>query len=66
KEGKINVKVCVDQNGKVTLAKFTQKGSTSNDAYLISIAEKAAFKYQFEKGNEVSQCGSILFTFKLQ
>lgn len=66
KEGKVNIKVCVDQNGKVTSTKFTQKGSTSSDAYLVSISEKAAYKYQFEKGREESQCGTILFTFKLQ
>jgi TonB family protein len=65
KYGKVVVKVCVDKSGKVTSAKFTQKGSTTTDAELVRTAERGAMKYVFAEGQLDTQCGSITFDFKL-
>jgi hypothetical protein len=65
KHGKVVVKVCVDRNGKVISAKFTQKGSTTTDADLVSTAERGAMRYVFSPGEIDSQCGTIAFDFKL-
>jgi outer membrane biosynthesis protein TonB len=65
KYGKVVIKVCVDKTGKVISSKFTQAGSTTTDAQLVSIAEKGAKKYQFGPGELDSQCGTISFDFKL-
>jgi outer membrane biosynthesis protein TonB len=65
KYGKVSVKVCVDKNGKVVTANFTQKGSSTTDAQLVRIAERGAMKYVFAPGELDSQCGTITFDFKL-
>ncbi len=65
KYGKVSIKVCVDKNGKVVTANFTQKGSNTTDAQLVRIAEKGAMKYVFAPGELDSQCGTITFDFKL-
>lgn len=65
KTGKVVVKVCVDKNGKVFDATFTQKGSTTTDSHLVSISEKAAKKYIFASGQMDQQCGTITFDYKL-
>lgn len=66
KTGKVVIKVCVDSHGNVTTAKFTQKGSTTTDKYLVNKAEKAAAKYKFTPSANVEiQCGSIAVDFKV-
>jgi len=66
KTGKVIIEICVSNTGKVTKAKFTQKGSTTTDAHLISIAETNAKKYQFDKSTIQEQCGEIIIDFKLK
>jgi len=66
KTGKVIIKICVDQSGKVSKAKYTQKGSTTTDAYLISLAEKNAKKYKFDTSSAAEQCGNVIIDFKLK
>ena len=63
KSGKVVVKVCVNKQGNVTSAKYTQRGSSTSDSYLISLAEKSAKKYRFTPSNTEEQCGSITIDF---
>lgn len=65
KTGKVVVKICVDSSGKVTEAKYTQRGSTTSDRHLRSVAEKAAYKYVFTPSDVETQCGQITIDFKL-
>jgi outer membrane biosynthesis protein TonB len=64
--GTVVVKVCVDKNGDVTRADYTQKGSTTTDAHLIDIAKKSTRKYKFTPGTSDEQCGTISVKFILQ
>lgn len=66
KSGIVVVNVCVDADGNVTSAKYTQKGSTTSDATLIDIAEDSARKYSFGKDVTDKQCGTISIRFKPQ
>ena len=66
KTGRVVVRICVNQDGKVISANYTQKGSTTTDAHLISVAEKNAKKYKFTKSKIVEQCGNIVIDFKLK
>lgn len=64
--GKVVVKVCVNNEGKVISAKFTQKGTTATDLGLIKTAEQGVKKYVFSPGELDKQCGTITVNFKLQ
>lgn len=64
--GTVVVRVCVDRNGDVLTADYTQKGSTTTDAHLIDIAKKSARKYKFTPGSNDKQCGTISVKFILQ
>ena len=64
--GRIVVRVCVNAQGKVTEASYTQKGSTSTDLSLIKVAEEASRKYVFSSSNLEKQCGNISIDFKLE
>ncbi len=66
KQGKVVIKVCVDAAGKVTSTKFTQRGSTTTDDYLVSLAKKSAAKYKFTASSIAEQCGTITVDFKLK
>jgi len=66
KTGKVNINICVDASGKVIKAKYTQKGSTTTDAYLIKLAEKNALKYKFDKSSAEQQCGTVIIDFRLK
>ena len=66
KTGKVSLSICVNKEGKVSAAEFTQKGSTTSDAYLIDLARKTAMKYRFTKSEIVSQCGTVTIDFKVQ
>ncbi len=63
--GRVALLICVDKNGKVTGADFTQKGSTTADSYLIDLARKTALQYRFSKSNIESQCGTVTIDFKV-
>lgn len=66
KTGKVSLVICVDSNGKVSKADFTQKGSTTSDSYLIDLARKTALKYKFSKSDNDEQCGTVTIDFKVQ
>ncbi len=66
KTGRVVVNVCVDGNGTVISAKYTQKGSTTTDAGLRQIAEENAAKFKFTASNVDQQCGTITFDFKVK
>lgn len=64
--GSVNVKVCVDGDGNVTSAKFTQAGSTATDQNLIRKAVAGAKKYKFDSSDRETQCGTIKINFRVQ
>ncbi|MBK7525246.1 MAG: hypothetical protein IPI53_14150 [Saprospiraceae bacterium] len=66
RSGRVVLTICVDVNGKVTSSKFTQKGSTTNDPYLIKLTENTASKYKFSQSSIDSQCGTITVDYKVQ
>lgn len=66
RSGKVVITICVDKSGKVISTKFTQKGSTTSDSYLIQITEKAAARYKFSPGEIDSQCGTITVDYRVQ
>ena len=66
KPGRIVLKVCVDSNGTVTEADFTQRGSTTTDSQLVRIAKRNAMKYRFSRGSMDKQCGTITYVFKVK
>jgi len=66
KTGDVNLKVCVDENGLVISADFTQSGSTTTDPDLVKTAIAGAKKYKFEKSSLDKQCGTIKIKFRVQ
>lgn len=66
KTGRVIINICVNQEGKVISAKYRQKGSTTTDAHLISLAERSASGYSFSKSHIAEQCGDIIIDFKLK
>jgi outer membrane biosynthesis protein TonB len=66
KAGKVVMKVCINQSGKVISAEFTQRGSTIADQGLIKKARASAMGSKFEPGDEEKLCGTITYTFKVQ
>lgn len=67
KNGRIVVKICVNREGRVMNATYTQRGSTITDSELVQLAERSAKKYKFNKDYTApnKQCGKITFIFKL-
>lgn len=63
KSGTVVVKVCVNKLGNVVSAKYTQRGSSTTDSYLIDLAERSAKKYQFTPSDAAEQCGTITIEF---
>lgn len=66
KSGRVVVRVCVDNQGKVISARFTQRGSTTTDRALVDIAEISAMKYRFSPSTYEEQCGTISINFIVQ
>ena len=66
KTGRVVINICVNAEGHVMNSKYRQKGSTTTDAHLISLAEKSARKYVFTKSQIQEQCGDIIIDFKLK
>ncbi|MCF8245151.1 MAG: hypothetical protein K9J37_05115 [Saprospiraceae bacterium] len=64
--GTIAVYVCVDKNGRVTSADYTQKGSSTASSKLKAIAIDNAKKYKFAAGGPDKQCGTITYTFRVK
>ncbi len=63
KKGTVAVKICVDMDGYVLSAKYTQRGSTTLDKELKKLAVDSASKYRFEKSDRREECGIIRFEF---
>ena len=59
KTGRVVIYVCVDRMGNVTKADYTQRGSTTSDARLVSLAKQNAYRYLFSQSNLDEQCGTI-------
>ncbi|MFM9951963.1 MAG: TonB family protein [Saprospiraceae bacterium] len=66
KQGTVVLEVCVDGTGSVTSAKYTQRGSSTTDSQLVSVAETNAKRWKFSAGGPDKQCGTITYNFKLQ
>lgn len=66
KTGRVVISVCVDKNGKVIKADYTQKGSTTTDSELKDIARKAALQFKFTLSEIEEQCGTITVDFKVK
>ncbi|MFZ4632835.1 MAG: hypothetical protein ACOYNO_01375 [Saprospiraceae bacterium] len=66
KSGKVNVEVCVNKNGEVISADFTQRGSTTSDSELRNKAISWAKQHKFGTSANEKECGTILFNFQLQ
>jgi len=65
KQGTVVINVCVDADGSVVSARFTQRGSTTNDATLKNLAVANAKRWKFPKGSG-TDCGTITYTFKVK
>lgn len=65
--GRVVVKITVDRNGKVIDAVAGVKGTTNNAACLLKPAERAAYKYRWNKDAKApaTQVGFIVVNFKL-
>jgi membrane protein involved in colicin uptake len=65
-QGRVIINICVNKSGKVTSAEYTQRGSTTTDAHLISLATASAKKYRFSESQVEEQCGEVIIDFKLR
>lgn len=64
--GRVVIDICVDSEGHVTEARYTQRGSTTTATALVTAAQKAALNYKFTPSEVDRQCGSVKIDFKLQ
>lgn len=63
--GNVTVKVCVDENGKVTSAVAQNLGTNTSSTTLRGLAEANARSFRFAAGDG-STCGTILYQFKVK
>lgn len=63
--GTVVITVCVNQDGRVISAEYTQKGSTTSVGSLIDLAIASARKFQFAQNANApdKQCGTITYRF---
>ena len=66
KTGLVVVRVCVDRSGRVVSADYTQRGSTTTDSDLVTIATDASKKFRFTDSTIDKQCGTITIDFKVR
>jgi TPR repeat protein len=64
--GTVVVKVCVNANGQVLSAEYTQKGSYSISDNLRKKSVEKAKKFKFTPSNISKQCGTITFDYRVQ
>jgi len=64
KKGKVVVKLCLDANGRISKAKFTQRGSNTFNSELRRIALNHAKKITFAESTEKEECGTIEYVFE--
>jgi TonB family protein len=65
-EGTVVLAVCVDEQGSVISAEYTQSGSTTNNEKLKRLAIQNARQWKFNKGAVEKQCGTIRYDFRLR
>ena len=63
KEGRVKVRVVINQSGKVTDASYEPKGSTSQERSAIDAALKAARATVFTEAEAFTQGGVITYKF---
>jgi outer membrane biosynthesis protein TonB len=66
KSGRVVIEVCVDGEGNVVSATYTQRGSTTSDSELRGKAIAAAKQYRFGTSTASQECGTITFNFQLK
>ena len=66
KTGRVVVKVCVNGDGEVISAEYTQAGSTTTDSDLRTIAVSSAKRFKFTGSAVDRQCGTISIDFKVK
>ena len=64
KKGTVVIKVCVDADGLVKSAKFTQRGSNTFNKDLKQQALNATRSAKFSSSTKREQCGTVTFKFK--
>ena len=66
--GIVVVDVCVNPDGNITKANYTQNGSTTADPSLVAAAIKNAQRWRFAANAlaPAEQCGRISYNFKVQ
>ncbi|KAA3622082.1 MAG: TonB family protein [Bacteroidetes bacterium] len=64
--GTVVLNVCVDSDGNVISATYTQRGSTTGNSQLKAAAVRNAKQWKFSKGGPDKQCGTITYNFKVQ
>ncbi len=66
-EGKVVVKITVDQSGKVIAAEPGAKGTTNTASCLLTEAKEAALKTKFNQDSKAppKQVGAIIYNFSL-
>jgi TonB family protein len=65
-QGTVVLDVCVDSDGNVISAEYTQRGSTTNNENLKRLAIQNAKQWKFKAGAVDKQCGTISYSFKLK
>lgn len=66
-QGVVVLDVCVDDEGKVVSATFTQRGSQNATSNLISLATNNIRLWKFTPAKDVDkQCGTVTYRFKVQ
>ncbi len=63
KTGRVVVKICVDNSGRVTQATYTQRGSNTSDETLKNLAIANARQHRFSESSTSTQCGTITYDF---
>lgn len=67
KTGRVVVNIKVDKNGNVIYAEATRQNSTTDDAYLFSLAVKAAYETKLNANPDmIEQFGTMTFNFRVK
>ncbi|MBB4077907.1 outer membrane biosynthesis protein TonB [Lewinella aquimaris] len=66
--GTVVIEVCVNPQGQITKADYTQNGSSTADPTLVAAARNNAKKWRFvaDQMAPAEQCGRISYNFKVQ
>jgi len=62
-KGRVMIKFCVDTEGRVTFARFTQRGSTTLNSQLKGFALAAVRKMRLAPSATTEDCGTVGFDF---